>query len=95
MYPEKSKIQKDTCTPILIAVLFTIARTRKQPRCPSTDEWIKKLWYIYTMEYYAAIKRNEFELKSRKINDPIKTWAKELNRHFSKEDIHMANKHMK
>ena len=95
MYPEKSKIQKDTCTPILIAVLFTIARTRKQPRCPSTDEWIKKLWYIYTMEYYAAIKRNEFELNSRKINDPIKTWAKELNRHFSKEDIQMANKHMK
>ena len=87
MYPEKSKIQKDTCTPILIAVLFTIARTRKQPRCPSTDEWIKKLWYIYTMEYYAAIKRNEFELNSRKINDPIKKWAKELNRHFSKEDI--------
>ena len=95
MYPEKSKIQKDTCTPILIAVLFTIARTRKQPRCPSTDEWIKKLWYIYTMEYYAAIKRNEFELNSRKINDPIKKWAKELNRHFSKEDIQMANKHMK
>ena len=47
------------------------------------------------MEYYADIKRNEFELNSRKINDPIKTWAKELNRHFSKEDIQMANKHMK
>ena len=43
------------------AALFTIARTQKQPRCPSTDEWIKKLWYIYTMEYYAAIKRNAFE----------------------------------
>ena len=41
--------------------LFTIARTWKQPRCPSTDEWIKKLWYIYTMEYYSAIKRNTFE----------------------------------
>ena len=43
------------------AALFTIARTWKQPRCPSTDEWIRKLWYIYTMEYYSAIKKNTFE----------------------------------
>ena len=42
--------------------LFIIARTRKQPKCPSTDEWIKKMWHIYTMEYYSAIKRNEIEL---------------------------------
>ena len=47
--------------PLFIAALFTIARTWKQPRCPSTDEWIKKLWYIYTMEYYSAIKRTAFE----------------------------------
>ena len=46
---------------MLIAALFTIARTRKQPRCPSTDEWMNKLWYIHTMEYYSAIKRNAFE----------------------------------
>ena len=46
---------------MFIAALFTIARTRKQPRCPSTDEWAKKLWYLYTMEYYLAIKRNTFE----------------------------------
>ena len=45
---------------MFIATLFTIARTWKQPRCPSTNEWIKKLWYIYTMEYYSAIKRNAF-----------------------------------
>ena len=46
---------------MFIAALFTMARTWKQPRCPSTDEWIKKSWYIYTMEYYSAIKRNTFE----------------------------------
>ena len=47
---------------MFIAALFTIARTRKQPKCPSTDEWIKKMWHIYTMEYYSAIKRNKIEL---------------------------------
>ena len=58
---------------MLIAALFTIARTWKQPRCPSTDEWIKKLWYIYTVEYYSAIKRNTFEsVLTRWINlEPI------------------------
>ena len=61
IYPEETKIEKDTCIPMFIAALFTIARTWKQPRCPSTDEWIKKLWSIYTMEYSSAIKRNAFE----------------------------------
>ena len=62
IYLEETKIEKDTCTPVFFAPLFTIARTRKQPGCPSPDEWIKKLWHIYTMEYYLAIKRNTFEL---------------------------------
>ena len=53
--------ERDTCTPMFIAALFIIARTWKQPRCPSADEWIRKLWYIYTMEYYSAIKKNSFE----------------------------------
>ena len=61
IYPEETKIEKDICTPMFIATLFTIAITWKQPRCPSTDEWIKKLWYIYIMEYYSAMKRNAFE----------------------------------
>ena len=61
IYPEETKIERDPCTPMFIAALFTIARTWKQPRCPSTDEWIRKLWYTYTMEYYLAIKKNAFE----------------------------------
>ena len=60
IYPEETKVS--SCVLLLIVALFTIARTWKQPRCPSTDEWIKKLWYIYTMEYYSAIRRNAFEL---------------------------------
>ena len=55
VYPEKTRILKDTCTPMFTAALFTIARTWKRPRCPSTAEWIKKLWY--TREYYSAINR--------------------------------------
>ena len=64
---KKSKLKKthvahvDTCRPMFTEALFTIARTWKQPRCPSTDEWIKKLWYIHTMEYYSAIRRNAVE----------------------------------
>ena len=59
--PEETKTEKDTCTPVFTAALFTIARARKRLRHPSTDEWIKKWWYIYTMEYYSAMKRNTFE----------------------------------
>ena len=65
--PEKIIIQKGTCTPMFIAALFTIARTWKQRKCPSTEEWIKKMWYIYTMECYSAIKRNE-------IGSFVETW---------------------
>ena len=61
IYPEETKAERDTCAPVFIAARFTVARTWKQPGCPSAEEWIKKLWYIYTMEYYSAIKRNAFE----------------------------------
>ena len=65
--PEKTIIQKDTCTPLFAAVLFTTARTWKHPKCLSTEEWIKKMWYIYTMEYYSAIERIE-------IGSFVETW---------------------
>ena len=57
-HTKEIRIERDMCTPVFIAALFTIARTWKQPRCPSADEWIRKLWYIYTIEYYSAIKKN-------------------------------------
>ena len=62
IYSEKTIIQKEPCTTVFTAALFTIASKWKQPKCPSTDKWIKKMWHIYTMEYYSTIKRNEIEL---------------------------------
>ena len=61
IHTEETRIERDMCTSMFITALFIIARTWKQPRCPSADEWIRKLWYIYTMEYYSAIKKNTFE----------------------------------
>ena len=60
IYPDKTFLEKDTCTCMFIAALFTIAKTwKQQPKCPSTDDWIRKMWYIYTVEYYSAIKKNK------------------------------------
>ena len=61
IHTEETRTERDTCAPMFITALFTIARTWKQPRCPSADEWIRKQWYIYTMENYPAIKKNAFE----------------------------------
>ena len=55
IYPEETKTEKDACTPMFITALFAIAKTWKHPRCPSTDEWLKEVWYIHTVEYYSAI----------------------------------------
>ena len=61
IHTEETRIERDTFIPVFIAALFIIARTWKQPRCPSADEWIRKPCYIYTMEYHSAIKKNAFE----------------------------------
>ena len=83
IYPEETKIERDTCIPLFIATLFTKAGTWKQPRCPSTNEWIKKLWYIHTMEYYSAIKRNAFKsvLMTRMNLEPIIQSRKEKDKY--------------
>ena len=67
IYPEKTINEKDTCAPMFTVALFTIARTWKQPRCLLTDERIKKLWYMYKMGYYSAIKRNAFEVDEPRV----------------------------
>jgi len=59
IYPDKTLLKRDTCTRTFTAALFTIARTWKQPKCPSTDDWIRKMWSIYAMEHYSAIKKND------------------------------------
>ena len=61
LHTKETRIERDTNTPVFITTLFIIARTWKQPRCPWADEWIRKLWYIYIIEYYSAIKKNAFE----------------------------------
>ena len=61
LHIEETRIERETCTPVFIIALFIRARTWKQPSCPSADEWIRKQWYIYRMEYYSAIKKNTFE----------------------------------
>ena len=84
IHTEETRIERDTCTPRFIASLFIIARTWKQPRCPSADEWIRKLWYIYTMEYYSAVKKNTFEsvlMKWMKLEPIIQSEVSQKEKH--------------
>ena len=84
IHTEEKRTERDTCTPMFIAALFIIARTRKQPRCPSADEWIRKLWYICTMEYYSAIKKNTFEsvlMRWMKLEPNIQSEVSQRDKH--------------
>ena len=84
IHTEETRIERDTCTLLFIASLFTIARTWKQPICPSADEWISKLWYMYTMEYYSAIKNNAFEsvlMRSMKLEPMIQSEVSQKEKH--------------
>ena len=84
LHTEEIRTERDTCTPMFIAALFTIARTWKQPTCPSADEWIRKLWYIYTMEYYSAIKKNAFKsvlMRWMKLESIIQSEVSQKEKH--------------
>ena len=81
---KETRTERDTCTTIFIAALFTIARTWKQPRCPLADEWIRKLWCIYTMEYYSVIEKSVFEsilLRWMKLEPIIQSEVRQKEKH--------------
>ena len=69
VHMEETRTERGTCTPMFIAALFTITRTLKQPRCPLSEKWIRKLWNIYTMEYYSTIKKNAFSVSSNEADE--------------------------
>ena len=84
IHTEETRIERDTCTPMFIVALFTITRTWKQPRCPLADKWIRKLWYIYTMEYYAAIKKSTLEwilMRWTKLEPIIQSGVSQKEKH--------------
>ena len=84
IYTKEIGIERDTCTPVFIAARFIIAKTWKQPRRPSADEWIRKQWYIYTMEYYSAIKKNTFEsvlMRRMKLEPIIQSEVSQKEKH--------------
>ena len=96
IYPKKAIIQKETCITMFIATLFTIARTWKQPKCPSTDEWIKKIWHIYTMEYYSAIRKKRSWVICSEVDGPRvrpTEWSKsEREKQIPYANIYMESK---
>ena len=70
IHTKETRVKRDICMPVFIAALFTIAWTWKQPRCPLAEKWIRKLWYIYTIEYYSAIKNEHIWVSSNEVDEP-------------------------
>ena len=96
IHTEETRIERDTCTPMFIAALFTIAEIWKYPRCPLEDEWIRKLWYIYTMEYYSVIKKNTFEsvlMRWMKLEPIIQSEVSQNEKHIF--TFKLCNTHFK
>ena len=92
IHTEETRIERDTCTPVFIIALFITARTWKQPRCPSADKWIRKLWYIYTMEYYPAIKKNTFQsvlVRWMKLEPVIQSEVSQKEKHQYSIPMHI------
>ena len=92
IHTKETRSERDTCTPMFIAAQFIIARTWKQPRCPSTDKWIRKLWHIYTMEYYSAIKNNSFEsvlMRWMKLEPIIHSEVSQKDKHQYSNIMHI------
>ena len=92
IHTKETRIERDTCTPVFIATLFTIARTFS-PSGPSTHEWIRKLWYIYTMEYYSAIKNNTFEsiiIRWMKLEPLIQSEVSQKEKHLYSILMHIC-----
>ena len=97
IHTEETRIERAAYTPMFIAALFIIARTWKQPRCPSADEWKRKLWYINTMEYYSAIKKNTFEsvlMRWMKLEPVIQSEVSQKERHQYSILTHIVEKAM-
>ena len=94
IHTEETRIERDTCTPMFIAALFTIARTWKQSRCPLADKWIKKLWDIYTVEFYSAIKKNAFEsvlMRWMKLEPIIQNEVSQKEKHLQYINAYIWN----
>ena len=92
IHTKETRIERDTYTPKFITALFTIARPWKQPRCPLADEWIRKLWYIYTMEYYSALKKNAFEsvlMRWMKLEPIIQSEVSQKEKHQCSIQTHI------
>ena len=81
IHSKETRIERNTCTPMFITALFTIARTWKQPRCPVADEWIRKLWYIYTRKYYSAIKFESVLMRWIKLEPVTQSEVSQKEKH--------------